>query len=170
MIEEILVFFSSGEAIGVAALGMGVAMFKAAKILTNAVDMHENYFVRKRHKRLKESRSSITTENPFTRYFDEAIQLETVRIEFGIRVGALKALALLKIYKLGYWDHVQVKHIARFLFITPDQPTPKIEISRMDKVGAWIGLGVGIATAIAGGRFGLLSPWRENLSMPTLLA
>lgn len=151
MFEEIRVFLSSSEAIGVAVVGMAVAMFKAAKTLTNAVEMHENYFVRKRHKRLKESRSSITTEGPYTRYFDEAIQLETVRIEFGIRVGTLKGLALLKISELGYWDHIQVKHIARFLVITPDHPSPKIEISKIDKLGAWCSLGAGFATVIAGG-------------------
>jgi hypothetical protein len=85
MFEEMRIFLSSSEAIGVAVLGMVVAIFKAAKILTNAVDMHENYFVGKRHKRLKESRSGITTEGLYTRYFDQAIQLEAVRIEFGVR-------------------------------------------------------------------------------------
>jgi hypothetical protein len=58
---------------------------------------------------------------------------------------------LLKIFELGYWDHIQIKHIARFLVITPDQPSPKIEISTFDKVGAWSGLCVGIVTIIAGG-------------------
>lgn len=97
MIEEFQTLFSSSQAIGIGVLGIVVALFKAAKVLTNAMDLHESYFVRKRQKRLKDSRASITIEGPFTRYLDEAIQLEAFRIEFGIRVGRLKALTLLKI-------------------------------------------------------------------------
>jgi hypothetical protein len=150
MIEEFQAFLSSSQAIGIGVLGMVMAMFKAAKVLTNAIDLHESYFVRKRQKRLKDSRASITIEGPFTHYLDEAIQLEAFRIEFGIRVGRLKALALLKIFELGYWDHIQIKNVARFVVVTPDSPSPSIQISRTARVGAWLGLGSGVVTIIVG--------------------
>lgn len=150
MFQELHSFFSSGAAVGAGVLGMMVAMFKAANILGNTMELHERSYVRKRHKRLQELRSSIN-DGPFSRYFDEAIKLEAFRIEFGVSVSPQKALVLLKLMESGYWDHSQIGYIARFLIITPAQPTPIIRITRADRLGAWFGLAIGVLTIVGGG-------------------
>ena len=153
MIDELRAILSSSEAVGVAIIGMIMAIFKAAKTFTDAAELHENHFVRKRLKNLKESRAIIPSEGPFTKYFDDAIQLEAFRIEFGIRACRLKALALLKIAELGYWNHIEIKRLARFLVISPNEPSPIIRITPADRIGAWFGLGAGVFFIIVGAAF-----------------
>jgi hypothetical protein len=153
MFEQLQSVFSGSGFISAAVLGMLMAMYKAASILSSAMDLHERHFVRKRHKRLQELRSSISNNGAFTRYLDDAIQLEAFRIEFGIRVSPLKALALLNLWERGYWDRNQIGHIARFLIITPTESVPVIRITRADKVGAWAGLISGVITMLGGAVF-----------------
>lgn len=150
MFEELQSFFSRSEVVAAAVLGMAMAMFKAARILGSTLELHERYFVRKRHKRLQELRGSIN-EGAFTRYFDEAIELEAFRIEFGVLVCQKKARILLKLMEQGYWDYIQIRNVARFLIVTPDQPVPIIKITQADRVGAWTGLVVGVLTIFGGG-------------------
>jgi hypothetical protein len=150
MFQELHSFFSSGAAVGAAALGMVLTMFKAANILGNTMELHERFFVRKRHKRLQELRSSIN-DGPFARYFDEAIKLEAFRIEFGVLVSPQKALVLLKLMELGHWDYLQVGNVARFLIVPPTESVPIIRITRADRLGAWFGRVVGVLTIVGGG-------------------
>lgn len=151
MLEHLQAFFSSSEAVGVAVLGMILGAYKAAGVLSNAMDLHEQHFVRKRHKRLMEFKVSVDDAGPFAPYFNEAIQLEAFRKEFGIHTSPLKARALLKLWKSGHWERNQLSQISRYLSVHPTDNTFTIEISRLDKFGARLAMVATLGMVIFGG-------------------
>lgn len=137
MLEQIQSFSNSSSAIVTAIAGVVVILITA---LVKALEFYDSHFVHKRYKRLKELRSDRVAESPFTTYLDDAIQLEGFHIASGIRASSVKAAALLKLTQLGLWDRKQIRQVAKYLVITPENPTPFVRIRRSDVIGAWVGM------------------------------
>jgi hypothetical protein len=146
MLEQILGIFSDGRTIT-------AAIAAIIMVLIKAIDFHDKHFVLKRHKRLQELRSSVTTKGPLTEYLDESIRLEAFRIASGVRASTLKAAALIKLSSLGFWDREQIRKVAKFLAVTPMHPIPVIHIHRSDKLEAWVGLALAIFSLVIGAIF-----------------
>lgn len=151
MIEELRTLAASGEVVSLALLGMIIAAFKAFRVLSNAMELHEQHFVRKRHKRLLALRESVDAKGPFASYFDEAIQLEAFRTEFGVRTSPLKARALLALWESGYWERNQLREIMRFLVVQPPDKHFTVEVSKADRVVARLAMGCALLLTICGG-------------------
>lgn len=150
MIEQLQALAASGEVAALALLGMIIAAYKAFRVLSNAMELHEQHFVRKRHKRLLALRESVDAKGAFARYFDEAIQLEAFRTEFGVRTSPLKARALLALWESGYWERNQLREIMRFLTVQPPHNHFTIEISKADVIVARLAMGGALLLTICG--------------------
>lgn len=55
---------------------------------------------------------------------------------------------------LGYWDNTQIRRASRFLLVTADNPTPRIEIEIWHKINAWYGLFAGAIFVLLGAIIG----------------
>ncbi|MBI6976437.1 MULTISPECIES: hypothetical protein [Pseudomonas] len=152
MLEQIQSFSNSSSAIVTALAGVVVILITA---LVKALEFYDSHFVHKRYKRLKELRSDLVVESPFTTYLDDAIQLEGFHIASGIRASSVKAAALLKLAQLGLWDRKQIRQVAKYLVITPENPTPFIRIRHSDVIGAWAGMLVAMIFMAVGAILGI---------------
>lgn len=151
MLQDALEFFSSGQAITAAVVGIVVVLIKALTMLGRVMDFHDKHFVEKRYKRLRELRSHTTEDGALSQYLDSSIKLEAFRIAFGVRVSSLKAAALATLGNLGYWDREQLRQLAKFVVISPEQPIPIVRIRLSDMIGAWFGFIVGLFLVVVGG-------------------
>lgn len=150
MYQQILTILGSSQAIAAAVVAFLLLLIKALTSLGRALEFHDKYFVEKQHKRLMILRASVSGDDPFTDYLDEAIRLEAFRIAFGVRTSPLKAAVLMKIFSLGYWNQKQILRISKYLIVLPENLLPAIRISLFDKVEAWYGLSACIAFMVMG--------------------
>ncbi|MGF6208807.1 hypothetical protein [Pseudomonas frederiksbergensis] len=151
MYQEILALFSSEGAVA-AAIGVLVAVVvKSISMLNQIMEFHDKHFIEKRYKLLKELTSGIPVNSKLKRYLDDSVELEAFRIVSGIRGSSLQIAALVKLDSLGYWNREQIRRVAKFLVIKPEDPCPSIKITEADKFGARFGLGMAILLLLAGG-------------------
>lgn len=137
MLEQILSFSSVSYAIAVAWVGTLLVLLK---VMERIFGLYEKHVLLKRHRRLQELRNGERGESAFTHYLDQAIRLEGFRLVSGVRTSPLKAEALMQLCRQGYWDEQQIRHVAKFLVLSPEQSSPSIRINRSDVIGAWLGL------------------------------
>lgn len=150
MLQEVLAALNSSQAISAIAIGVVVFLIRGLAMIGKVVDFHDKHFVEKRHRRLQSLRESIKGEDAFTRYLDQAIKLEAFRIASGVRASALKAEALIILATIGYWDMAQIRRIARYLHVSPQQTEPGIRFDLGDKISAWYGLISGAGLSLIG--------------------
>ncbi|WP_426139228.1 hypothetical protein [Pseudomonas sp. DWP3-1-2] len=153
MYQGVLDFFSSTQVIVAAGVAVLVVVVKSLTMLGKVMEFHDLHFVLKRHKRLQELRSNFTLDSPFSQYLDESIKLEAFRIASGISTNALNTAALIKLSSLGFWNRSQLRQVAKYLVADTKSGKPRIQIDQGDKLGAWLGLFLGILCLVIGGVF-----------------
>lgn len=116
-------------------------LVKAISALRSAFDFHDKNFVEKRFKRLSELRASVKKDDrPLAQYLDDAIELEAFRVASGVTASKQKMDFLVEVASLGLWNRTQLRWVAKHLEQGPQDATPVIRITRLDWVGAAIGL------------------------------
>lgn len=140
MLADLLALFNGSYALTAAAVGIFVLLIKFLTMLGRALEFHDKHFVEKRIRRLVLLRKNAAGDDLFSGYLDEAIRLEAFRLASGVRAGALKAAAIMKLSKLGHWDAIQIKRIAGYLVVGERDAMPRIEITNFDVFSAWYGL------------------------------
>ncbi|MFR0691632.1 hypothetical protein ACLUTX_19700 [Enterobacterales bacterium AE_CKDN230030158-1A_HGKHYDSX7] len=114
---------------------------KTISTLGSAFDFHDKNFVQKRFKRLNELRAGVKKDDrPLAQYLDDAIELEAFRVASGVTASKQKMVFLVEIASLGLWNRTQLRWVAKHLEQGPQDATPVIRITRLDWVGAAIGL------------------------------
>lgn len=139
---------------GYSVLAIAALVFaKTISTLGSAFDFHDKNFVQKRFKRLNELRASVKKDHrPLAQYLDDAIELEAFRVASGVTAGKQKMDFLIGIASLGLWDRTQLRWLAKHIEQGPQDTTPSIRITRLDWVGAAIGL-VSLSYCILAGIF-----------------
>lgn len=105
----------------------------------------------KRYKLLKELTSGVSINSKLKRYLDNSVELEVFRIVCGVRGSALQMEALVKLDSLGYWKREQIRRVAKFLVVKPEDSSPSINITRVDKFSARLSLTMAILLLLLGG-------------------
>lgn len=151
MYQQVLALFSSDGAVA-AAIGVLVAVtVKSISMMNQIMEFRDKHFIEKRYKLLKELASGIPVESKVKRYLDDSVEHEIFRIVSGIRGSSLQIAALVKLDSLGYWNREQIRRVARFLVIKPEEPHPLVKITKADKFGAMLGLAFAILLLLTGG-------------------
>ena len=155
MYQQVLDFLSNGGEITAAVVAVIGLIVKGLNMLGQVMLFHTKHFVDKRYNRLRDVRSNLVKEDALTECLDGAIRLEAFRIGFGIRTSSLKAVALMKLASIGYWDGGQIRRVAKFLVVDPDHPKPFVRITSGDKIAAGIVISVAVGLILIGGVVGV---------------
>ena len=151
MYQEILDLFSSNGAL-VAAISVLVGItVKSISMLNQIMEFHDKHFIDKRYKLLKELTSGVSVESKLKRYLEGSLELEVFRIVSGVRGSALQIAALVKLDSLGYWNREQIRRVAKFLLVKPEDSSPSINITTVDKFSARLSLLMAILLLLLGG-------------------
>lgn len=154
MISETLEVLSNWQGMTAAAVAIVALILKSLNMLGTVMEFRDKHFVKKRYQQLLELRSN-TSEGPLAEYLDGAIELEAFQIASGVRSSAKKVQVIAKIASLGFWTSTQIRQLASFLVVAPDDPVPRIKIESSDKFSAYVSLVFGGFMIIAGGVFNL---------------
>jgi len=143
--------FSATHVLIAAALSVIAVLLKSLTMLGRVIEFREKHFVVKRYNRLLDLKSNLSPESSFLQYINNSIELEAFQIASGVRASAKKAKVLARIAMVGYWDQSQIRRLAKFVVVTPEQPDPIVRIDKSDKIGAWLGFMMGLLMILAGG-------------------
>lgn len=133
--------------LGMVAIGI---FAKALLSLKRAIDFHDEYFVKKRIKRIADLKAFVKEGQPITRFLDHSLETEIFRIDSGITASPARMKALIDIHDSGLWTVAQLRGAAKHLVIDNNTLKASIKISRADQIGALISLGVAILLLTAG--------------------
>ncbi|MDD1016074.1 hypothetical protein [Pseudomonas rubra] len=161
MIQEIVAQFNSGWAAAAAFVGM---LFFLPTRAIKLINLYDSLLVRRQYKILKELRAAESSQSPYAQYLDDAIYLESFRIASGVRADRTKADFLIRLARTAHWNNWQIRQIARFLWVTPEQPRITLRITAHETTAAWsvcvfgflfmgIGCITGLAIMLKGGTF-----------------
>lgn len=141
---------TSGYALIAMLLGSLALLGKMLTTLIKAVGVHEKYFFDKRVSRLRFLREGVQTNQDLIKYLDNAIELESFRVASGLSTSAANMTILIQLSNRGRWSRSQIKTLARFLMTPQGSTTPEICITKLDKVGAGLGLVSGFFLLLLG--------------------
>lgn len=161
MIQEVVAHFNSGWAAAAALVGM---LFFLPTRAIKLIHLYDSLLARRQYKILKELRAAESSHSPYAQYLDDAIYLESFRIASGVRADRTKADFLIRLARTAHWNNWQIRQIARFLWVTPEQPRLTLCITAHETTAAWfvcvvgfLFMGVGCITGLAimlkGGNF-----------------
>lgn len=154
MLEQVLSLFSGNYALSTALttalIGIVAVLLKAVSMFNQAIDTHDKHFVEKRQRRLLELRGTTESGSALDDYLKESAELESFRIASGIRASARRANALMALSKLGFWDDIQIRRMSQHLYVTPENPTPRIELVAWDWLVAYYSFFAAVAFLVMG--------------------
>ncbi|MDH0760037.1 hypothetical protein N5C70_25585 [Pseudomonas juntendi] len=134
MLEEFAAQFNSGWAAVAAVVGvLCLVPTKAIQLL----HLYDSHLARRQYKLLKELRAAESSESLYAQYLDDSLYLESFRIASGVRADRAKAEFLMRLARTGRWNHWQIRQIARYLWVTPEQPRLTLRITAVETAGAW---------------------------------
>lgn len=153
MLEEFAAQFNSGWTAVAAVVGvLCLVPTKAIQLL----HLYDSHLARRQHKLLKELRAAESSESLYAQYLDDVLYLESFRIASGVRADRTKADFLMRLARTGHWNHWQIRQIARYLWVTPEQPRLTLRITAVETAGAWSARLVGFFLMIIGSISGLM--------------
>lgn len=123
---------------------------KAIFSLKRAIDFHNEYFVKKRIKRITELQILIKEGRPLTRFLDQTLETEAFRVGSGITASPAKMNALIEIHDSGLWTVSQLRSASRHLVIEANTRKASIKLTTADRVSAWASLGLSVFLLIMG--------------------
>lgn len=126
------------------------AIGKAIFSLRGALDFHNEYFVKKRIKRITELKALIKEDRPLARFLDQSLETESFRVDSGITASPAKMNALIEIHDSGLWTIPQLRSAAKHLIIDSDTLKASVDITKADKFGAWASMVFAILLVILG--------------------
>lgn len=126
------------------------AIGKAIFSLKGALDFHNEYFVKKRIKRITELKALIKEDRPLAGFLDQSLETESFRVDSGITASPAKMNALIEIHDTGLWTIPQLRNAARHLVIDSHTLKASIEITKADIFGAWASMVFAILLVILG--------------------
>ncbi|MER2295896.1 MAG: hypothetical protein ABS956_00230 [Pseudomonas sp.] len=147
MLEVFAAQFNSGWT-AVAAV-IGVLCLVPTRVI-QLLHLYDSHLARRQYKLLKELRAAEGSESLYAQYLDDALYLESFRIASGVRADRSKADFLIRLARTGHWNHWQIRQIARFLWVTPEQPRLTLRITAVETAGAWFARLVGFFFLIIG--------------------
>jgi|SRR5690606_6874087 len=126
-------------------LGLSVAVIVAVlgKIifsLRRALDFHNEYFVKKRIKRITELQPLIEEARPLRRFLDQSLETEAFKVASGIIASPAKMNALIEINDTGLWTVSHLRNASRHLVVNTTTLKASIKITIADKASAWASL------------------------------
>lgn len=152
MLQEIMTQFNSNwTAVAAVASVLWLVPTRAIKLL----HLYDSHLGRRQHKILKELRAAESAQSPYAQYLDDALYLESFRIASGIRADRTKADFLIRLARTGHWNNWQIRQIARFLWVTPEQPRLTLRVTAFDTAGAFFTCVLGFFLMGIGGISGL---------------
>ncbi|WP_422403067.1 hypothetical protein [Pseudomonas sp. GZD-209] len=152
MLQEIMAQFNSTwTAVAAVVSVLCLVPTRAIKLL----HLYDTHLGRRQYKILKELRAGESAQSPYAQYLDDALYLESFRIASGIRADRTKADFLIRLARTGHWNNWQIRQIARFLWVTPEQPRLTLRVTKSDAAGAYFACGVGFFLMGIGGVSGL---------------
>jgi hypothetical protein len=144
----------------------GAAIFgiiaKVILSLRRALDFHDEYFVKKRIKRIKELKDVIK-EGPLTRFLDQSLETEAFRISSGITASPAKMNALITIHDSGLWTAPQLRGASRHLVIDDCTLQASITVTKADRVAAMASIMFALILLIAGAGYFLALALTKSL-------
>lgn len=147
MLEEFAAQFNSGWTAVAAVVGvLCLVPTKAIQLL----HLYDSHLARRQYKLLKELRAAESSETLYAQYLDDALYLESFRIASGVRADRSKADFLIRLARTGHWNHWQIRQIARFMWVPPEQPRLTLRITAVEAAGAWFARLVGFFFLIIG--------------------
>lgn len=153
MLEEFAAQFNSGwTAVAVVVGVLCLVPTKAIQLL----HLYDSHLARRQHKLLKELRAAESSESLYTQYLDDALYLESFRIASGVRADRSKADFLMRLACTGHWNRWQIRQIARYLWVTPEQPRLTLRITAVETAGAWSARLIGFFLMAIGSISGLM--------------
>lgn len=152
MLQEIMAQFNSTWTTVAAVVS---ALYLVPTSTIKLLQLYDSHFGRRQYKILTELRAGESGQSSYAQYLDDALYRESFRIASGIRAGRKKADFLIRLALTGLWNEWQIRQIARFLWVTPEQPRLTLRVTKSDTWGAFFSCGVGVFLMAIGGVFGL---------------
>lgn len=132
MLQEILAQFNTTWTAVAAVVSMlCLVPTRAIKLL----HLYDSHLGRRQYRILKELRDGESAQSPYAQYLDDALYLESFRIASGIRADRTKADFLIRLARTGHWNNWQIRQIARFLWVTPEQPRLTLRVTASETAG-----------------------------------
>lgn len=136
---------------GVAAfIGIAGALVRALIWVWRAADLGSGLFARGRLKTLMEMRADASGSNGLTAYLDGELELEKFRVASGVSTDHQRMAALIRLFRLGFWERGEICRAAKYLKVSPLWQHPRFEIDRNDEVEALSSLVLGVALPMSG--------------------
>lgn len=140
MLQEILTQFNTTwTAVAAVVSVLCLVPTRAIKLL----HLYDSHLGRRQYRILKELRDGESAQSPYAQYLDDALYLESFRIASGIRADRTKADFLIRLARTGHWNNWQIRQIARFLWVTPEQPRLTLRVTTPETAGAYFACGLG---------------------------
>lgn len=147
MLEEFAAQFNRGwTAVAAVVAVLCLVPTRAIQLL----HLYDSHLARRQHKLLKELREAERSESLYAQYLDDELYLESYRIASGVRADRSKANFLIRLARTGHWNHWQIRQIARYLWVTPEQPRLTLRITAIETAGAWFARLIGFFFMVIG--------------------
>lgn len=131
--------------------------------LRRALDFHDEYFVKKRIKRITEIKALIN-EGPLTQFLDKSLEIEAFRIDTGIKASPAQMKALIEIHDSGLWTVPQLRGAARHLVVDRSSFKAAVKITRTDRVVAIASIFFALILLMAGAAYFAALAFTRSLS------
>lgn len=97
-----------------------------------------------------EMRADASGSNGLTAYLDGELELEKFRVASGVSTDHQRMAALIRLFRLGFWERGEICRAAKYLKVSPLWQHPRFEIDRNDEVEALSSLVLGVALPMSG--------------------
>lgn len=130
--------------------------------LRRTLDFHDEYFVKKRIKRIAELKG-LVKEGPLTQFLDQSLEIEAFRIDTGITASPAKMNALINIHDYGLWTTAQLRGAARHLVVDKSTLKATIKITQADRVAAIASIIFSLILLLAGASYFVALAFTKSL-------
>lgn len=129
-------FLQSGSGLILTLVGAIVALLKLFGAIGKGLDMHNDYFVEKRLKRLQALHTGSSHPVRMDQYLGSQVEIEAFRVATGISTSPKKMAFLLALAATGRWDRFQLIGLSKHVVLRPEDDEPMIATGPLDRVGA----------------------------------
>lgn len=143
-------FLQSGTGLVITMVGAIAALLKLLSAIGKGLDMHNDYFVEKRLKRLLALRAGSSHPQRLDQYLESSAETEAFRIATGIATSSKKMTYLLALAATGRWNRFQLVGLSKHVVLRPEDDEPAIVAGSLDRWSAMSSLVITLSCAIAG--------------------